>query len=54
MVSDELLEKLPPTDCRRRPDIRAWESKNVSVGAKEKDRLERNQRHRKKKIKEQL
>ena len=54
MVSDELLEKLPPTDCRRRQDIRAWEAKNVPISSKDKDRLENNQRARKRQIKETL
>ena len=54
MISDELLEKLPPTDSRRRKDIRAWEAKNVPVSSTDKDRLETNQRARKKKVKETL
>lgn len=54
MISDELRPKLPPTDVRHRKDMRAWESKNVAVGAKEKDRLENNQRARKKILKQTL
>jgi len=34
MSSEELMKKLPPTDTRRREDVRAWEGKNVPVAAK--------------------
>ena len=45
-LSDEMKAKLPPTDCRLRPDLRLWEQKD-SVGAeKEKTRLENNQAKR--------
>ena len=33
MSSEELMNKLPPTDTRRREDVRAWEGKNVPIAA---------------------
>ena len=29
LLTDELKEKLPPTDSRMRPDVRAWEEGKV-------------------------
>lgn len=52
MTSDELNKKLPPTDPRFRKDVRAWENKDIAVAGKDKDRLEKNQRERKKILKE--
>ena len=51
LLSDQLKEKLPPTDSRLRGDIRAWESCNLAEASREKDRLERNQRDRRKQLK---
>jgi hypothetical protein len=42
MISDLLKTKLPPTDSRLRGDIRAWESCDLELASREKDRLERN------------
>ena len=47
----ELRKKLPPSDSRLRPDMRAWEEAEHELAAKEKDRLENNQRMRRKKLK---
>ena len=52
MLSDDLAKKLPPTDCRFRPDIRHWEGAALEEANKEKARLENNQRDRRKKLKE--
>ena len=41
-ISDELLAKLPPTDSRLRPDMRAWESCDNDLAQAEKDRIEEN------------
>lgn len=46
-LTDELKAKLPPTDCRLRPDLRLLEEKSVDDAEAEKDRLEANQRKRK-------
>ena len=54
MLSDQLKQKLPPTDSRLRADIRAWESCDLQLASKEKDRLERNQRERRKQLKDIL
>jgi oxysterol-binding protein-related protein 3/6/7 len=29
LLTDELKDKLPPTDSRMRPDVRAWEEGKV-------------------------
>lgn len=42
-LSDEFRAKLPPTDCRLRPDMRAWESCDHDLAQSEKDRIELNQ-----------
>lgn len=42
------LENLPPTDCRFRPDLRAYEYGALDLGAKEKNRLEEKQRLKRK------
>lgn len=42
-ISEELRSKLPPTDSRLRPDMRAWESCNHDLAQSEKDRIESNQ-----------
>lgn len=47
-MSDKLKEKLPPTDTRLRPDMRAWEHAELELASKEKERLEENQRARRK------
>jgi len=41
-LSNQLKLKLPPTDSRLRPDIRAWENGEMEIATKEKDRLEIN------------
>ncbi|XP_064651770.1 oxysterol-binding protein-related protein 1-like [Lineus longissimus] len=43
-MSDSLQGKLPPTDCRCRPDIRQLEDGNIDLAAEEKVRLEEKQR----------
>ena len=35
-ISDELKEKLPPTDCRLRPDMRYWEHNDLENAEAEK------------------
>ena len=54
LLSNELISKLPPTDSRFRPDLRAWENGDVQLASSEKSRLEQNQRERRKQIQEQL
>lgn len=48
LLTTEMLSKLPPTDCRLRPDIRAYEFGNVKLAGEEKNRLEESQRMRRK------
>ena len=47
-ISEELKSTLPPTDSRLRPDQRALENHNLELAANEKNRLEENQRARRK------
>ena len=47
-LNDRLKSKLPPTDTRLRPDLRAWEHAELDEASKEKERLEENQRKRRK------
>ena len=47
-LSEELRPKLPPTDCRLRPDLRLMENGDFENAEKEKDRLEMNQSNRRK------
>lgn len=54
LISDDLAKKLPPTDARLRPDLRAWENGDFDLATKEKDRLENNQRQRRTKVKAEL
>jgi oxysterol-binding protein-related protein 3/6/7 len=42
MLTDEMRAKIPPTDCRLRPDMRLLEEKDVDQAELEKDRLEAN------------
>ena len=51
VITDELKAKLPPTDSRLRTDIRHWDEANLQMAGREKDRLENNQRARRKQIK---
>ena len=44
----DMLSKLPPTDCRLRPDQRAYEYGSLELASKEKYRLEESQRTRRK------
>jgi len=41
-LPEELKDKLPPTDVRLRPDIRALENGDMKLAAAEKHRLEEN------------
>lgn len=41
-LTEDLLRNLPPTDCRLRPDLRAYENGDIPLAAKEKIRLEDN------------
>jgi len=50
-LSSQLLLKLPPTDSRLRPDMQYWEKQEGDLASKEKERLEENQRQRRKEIK---
>jgi len=50
-LSSQLLTKLPPTDSRLRPDMQYWEKQEGDLAGKEKERLEDNQRQRRKEIK---
>lgn len=43
-LPDELRPLLPPTDCRFRPDLRAYEEGQMELAANEKFRLEEKQR----------
>ena len=51
-LSDELREKLPPTDSRLRPDQRALENGDTENAVREKHRLEEAQRARRKAMQE--
>lgn len=46
MLTDQLKERLPPTDSRLRPDQRALENGDTEIAIKEKNRLEESQRLR--------
>ena len=54
LLTDELKEKLPPTDSRMRPDCRAWEEGKVDEASEQKDALEQQQRARKRQLKADL
>ena len=41
LLPEKLMKKLPPTDSRLRPDIRAWENGEADLATKEKERLEK-------------
>ena len=43
-MSDELRERLPPTDSRLRPDQRALENGDLKAASTEKHRIEEKQR----------
>lgn len=43
-LDNDLAARLPPTDCRFRPDIRRMEEGNIDASAEEKNRLEEKQR----------
>ena len=51
-ISDELKVKLPPCDGRFRGDTLYWDKANLDMATKEKDRLEKNQRQRRKLVKD--
>ena len=46
VLSDELKQVIPPTDCRLRPDIQKWDQANLKASELDKKRLETNQRQR--------
>lgn len=48
MITDELKEKLPPTDSRLRPDMRLMEDGKMEEAGKIKHLLEEKQRERRK------
>jgi len=48
LINNILKEKLPPTDSRFRPDVQLWEEGKQEEASDEKNRLENNQRARKK------
>lgn len=52
VLSDELKAKLPPTDGRLRADMRHWDVAEEKPANEEKERLEKNQRARRNKVKE--
>lgn len=52
VASDALRAKLPPTDGRLRGDMKYWDVANLEMATKEKERLEGNQRLRRKKVRE--
>jgi len=41
-ISETLKNKLPPTDSRLRPDLRAWEEAKMELADKECARLQNN------------
>lgn len=47
-LSEDLILKICPTDCRLRSDQKALEFRNIDLATKEKQRLEVNQRTRRK------
>lgn len=47
-LPDQLIERLPHTDSRLRPDQKAMENGELDFASKEKDRLEELQRNRRK------
>jgi hypothetical protein len=51
-LTPEMLEKIAPTDSRLRPDLRAFEFKNIDLASSEKTRLEEKQRKRRKEMEE--
>ena len=51
-LTKEMFLKLPPTDCRLRPDLRSYEYGDIKLAGAEKDRLEKSQRARRKTHKE--
>ena len=53
VLTNTLKDKLPPTDSRLRPDVKNWEDGKHKESTEEKERLEINQRNRKKILKEQ-
>ena len=53
-LTPQLGQKLPPTDSRLRPDLRAWEDGNLDLATSEISRLEDNQRSRRNRLKEIL
>ncbi|KIL70627.1 hypothetical protein M378DRAFT_65993 [Amanita muscaria Koide BX008] len=45
-ITSNLVGKLPPTDSRYRPDVRALEEGDIDTAEEEKQRVEEQQRHR--------
>lgn len=54
LMSDRLQALLPPTDSRLRPDLRDWENGKSKEATLEKNRLENNQRIRRRILKSRL
>lgn len=50
-MSDTLKAKLPPTDSRLRPDLRLWEQGQAENAQVEMNRLVKNQKERRAKLK---
>ncbi|KAJ7225771.1 oxysterol binding protein [Mycena pura] len=48
-ITSDIESKLPPTDSRRRPDVRALEEGHLDVAEREKTRVEEAQRERRRK-----
>lgn len=53
-LSEDMEKRLPPTDSRLRPDLRAWENGDFDMATREKARLEDNQRNRRNKVRDEL
>ncbi|XP_062594061.1 oxysterol-binding protein-related protein 2-like [Saccostrea cucullata] len=43
-ITEENANKIPPTDCRLRPDIRLLEQGQIDLASAEKNRIEEKQR----------
>jgi hypothetical protein len=53
-MPDKLKDKLPPTDSRRREDMRAWENGDADLAQKLLDKQVQNQRKRRATLKQQF
>lgn len=52
-LTPSMLSSYPPTDCRFRPDMRAYEYGDLQDGASEKQRIEEKQREKRKQMEAQ-